>query len=87
MRKTEQNPKSWLSENIAQLRDGRGPSRKLSNWREQTSAAGPPGFENPFQFSRNMLRITKPTLAGRSPSRRMKYGNHWRPNGMYNRTP
>jgi hypothetical protein len=31
--------------------------------------------------SRSRLRITNPTLAGRSPSRRMKYGNHWCPNG------
>jgi hypothetical protein len=31
--------------------------------------------------SPRMPRITKATLAGRSPSRRMKYGNHWRPNG------
>lgn len=31
--------------------------------------------------SRNKLRITKVTLAGRSPSRRMKYENHSPPNG------
>ncbi len=29
----------------------------------------------------SMLRITNPMFAGRSPSRRMKYGNHSRPNG------
>ncbi len=28
---------------------------------------------------------TNATLAGRSPSRRMKYGNHSRPNGTYTR--
>ena len=31
--------------------------------------------------SRRMPRTTNATLAGRSPSRRMKYGNHCRPNG------
>ena len=31
--------------------------------------------------SRSRLRTTKATLAGRSASRRMKYGNHSRPNG------
>src|SRR5262245_3932692 len=31
----------------------------------------------PHRASSAMLRRTKPTLAGRSPSRRMKYGNHW----------
>ena len=29
---------------------------------------------------------TKPTFEGLSPKRRMKYGNHWRPKGMYTRT-
>ena len=33
-------------------------------------------------FSPNSARSTNPTLAGRSPSRRMKYGNHSLPNGM-----
>ena len=35
-------------------------------------------------FYRSLTRLlrTKATFAGRSPSRRMKYGNHSRPNGM-----
>jgi hypothetical protein len=38
MQKTEQNPKPWLSENIARFRDGRvyDPGDKLSNWPDQT---------------------------------------------------
>ena len=31
------------------------------------------------------LRTTNATFAGRSPSRRMKYGNHSRPKGTYTR--
>ena len=32
------------------------------------------------------VRMTNATFAGRSPRRRMKYGNHSRPYGMYTRT-
>jgi hypothetical protein len=35
--------------------------------------------------SRKIPLSTKLTFAGRSPSRRMKYGNHWLPNGTYTR--
>jgi hypothetical protein len=45
--------------------------------RDRGQIAGEP---QPYRSLR-MARITKPTFAGRSPSRRMKYGNHWRPNG------
>jgi hypothetical protein len=40
------------------------------------------GHDGLHPFSLTIARTTKPTFAGRSPSRRMKYGNHCRPNGM-----
>ena len=53
---------------------------QLCEWRAVTSELDA-RLHGQSQRSCRMPRRTKPTLAGRSPSRRMKYGNHCRPNG------
>lgn len=60
------------------------PSRALRNSpeRQKNTTVGRINVRSPDNYrSCTMARRTKPTFAGRSPSRRMKYGNHCRPNG------
>ena len=45
-----------------------------------------PRGAGPCSASRTMLPVMKAMFAGRSASRRMRYGYHCVPNGMYTRT-